>query len=70
VGSTDADCDSSSNVCRITFIEYLDKGDENKQKNFSLTKGVEVTSLITHIPVVVDQTHCAPRVARQKESAI
>lgn len=69
MGSTDADCDSSSNVCRITFIEYLDKGDENKQKIFSLTKG-EVTSLITHIPVVVDQTHYAPLVARQKESAI
>ena len=36
----------------------------------SRIKCVEVTSLITDIPVVVDQTRYVPLVARQKESAI
>lgn len=28
MGSTDADCDSSTKVCRIALMEYLDKGEK------------------------------------------
>lgn len=70
MGSTEADSESSSKVCRITLIEYLDEERINKQIVSLLTKWLEVTSLITHIPVVVDQIHYVPLVARQKGSAI